>query len=42
MEQLSSNTSHTSPFDPIRHVDEDGNEYWSARGLYKFLGYSEG
>src|SRR5215470_17726095 len=31
---------HTSPFDAIRHVDEDGNEYWSARELYKLLGYS--
>ncbi len=20
----------TSPFDAIRHVDEQGNEYWSA------------
>ena len=41
MEQLPSNTSHTSPFDSIRHEDEDGNEYWSARELYKILGYSE-
>jgi DNA-damage-inducible protein D len=30
----------TSPFDAIRHVDERGNEYWSARELYKMLGYS--
>ena len=30
----------TSPFDAIRHVDEQGNEYWSARELYKLLGYS--
>ncbi len=29
-----------SPFDAIRRVDEDGNEYWSARELYKLLGYS--
>ncbi len=41
MEQLPSDTSHTSPFDSIRHIDEDGNEYWSARELYKILGYSE-
>ncbi len=40
MDQLSSNTPHTSPFDSIRHVDEDGNEYWSARELGKILGYS--
>jgi DNA-damage-inducible protein D len=32
---------HTSPFDAIRRVDEDGNEYWSARELYKILGYTE-
>ncbi len=31
---------HTSPFDGIRHVDEQGKEYWSARELYKLLGYS--
>jgi len=30
---------HTSPFDAIRRVDEDGNEYWSARALAKVLGY---
>ncbi len=33
-------TSHTSPFDAICHIDEQGNEYWSARELYKLLGYS--
>lgn len=33
-------TPHTSPFDAIRHEDEQGNEYWSARELYKLLGYS--
>lgn len=33
-------TSGASPFDAIRHVDEQGNEYWSARELYKLLGYS--
>lgn len=33
-------TPHTSPFDAIRHIDEQGNEYWSARELYKLLGYS--
>jgi DNA-damage-inducible protein D len=35
-----SQTPHTSPFDAIRRVDEHGNEYWSARELYKLLGYS--
>ena len=31
---------HTSPFDGIRHEDEHGKEFWSARELYKLLGYS--
>lgn len=31
---------HISPFDAIRRTDEQGNEYWSARELYKLLGYS--
>ena len=31
---------HTSPFNAIRHEDELGKEYWSARELYKLLGYS--
>ena len=31
---------HTSPFDGIRHEDERGKEFWSARELYKLLGYS--
>ncbi len=34
-------TPHTSPFDAIRHLAEDGSEYWSARELYKVLGYTE-
>ena len=38
MENQSNFTS--SPFDTIRRVDEQGNEYWSARELYKLLGYS--
>ena len=36
-----SQSPHVSPFDAIRKVDEHGNEYWSARELYKILGYSE-
>ena len=32
---------YTSPFDAIRHVDEQLGEYWSARELYKILGYTE-
>jgi DNA-damage-inducible protein D len=30
---------HTSPFDAIRQVDEQDNEYWSARDLQRLLGY---
>jgi len=29
----------SSPFDAIRHYDESGNEYWSARELQELLGY---
>jgi DNA-damage-inducible protein D len=35
------NPQHLSPFDAIRHVDEHLGEYWSARDLYKILGYTE-
>ena len=34
------NATHTSPFDAIRELDENRNEYWSARKLAKLLGYS--
>jgi DNA-damage-inducible protein D len=30
---------HTSPFDATRKVDEQGQEYWSARDLQRLLGY---
>jgi len=30
-----------TPFDTIRSNAEDGSEYWSARDLYKVLGYTE-
>ena len=32
--------SHLSPFEAIRRVADDGSEWWSARELYKLLGYS--
>jgi DNA-damage-inducible protein D len=38
---IMSQVPHISPFDAIRHEDENGNEYWSARELYKILGYTE-
>lgn len=28
-------------FEEIKHINEYGNEYWSARELFKFLDYSE-
>ncbi len=31
---------HTSPFEAIRQVNDDGTEYWSARDLSKILGYT--
>ena len=31
----------SSPFDGIRHVDEAGNEWWSARELMPLLGYGQ-
>lgn len=36
-----SRVPHTSPFEAIRVVAEDGSEYWSARDLSKILGYTE-
>ena len=28
-------------FEDIKHIDENGNEYWSARELQKVLGYNQ-
>ena len=28
-------------FDSIKHIDENGNEYWEARELQKVLKYKE-
>lgn len=33
------NSSQSSPFDAIRKIDEQGNEYWMARDLMTLLGY---
>lgn len=30
-----------SVFESIKHIDEDGNEYWYARELQKVLEYSK-
>ncbi|MGI6656783.1 MAG: hypothetical protein ACOX5Z_08195 [Desulfobulbus sp.] len=32
---------HHATFDGIRHLDEDGNEFWLARQLNRILEYSE-
>ena len=32
---------HNNLFEEIKHTDENGNEYWSARDLSKVLEYSE-
>ncbi|MEA5508000.1 BRO family protein, partial [Halotia wernerae UHCC 0503] len=32
--------NNSSPFDSIRHIDEQGQEYWTARELMPMLGYS--
>ena len=28
-------------FENVKHIDEDGNEYWEARELQKVLDYKE-
>jgi hypothetical protein len=33
-------STNQSPFDSIRKLDEQGNEYWSAKELAPLLGYS--
>lgn len=32
---------HGSPFDAIRHVDAQGQDYWNAKELAKLLGYRQ-
>lgn len=32
---------HHATFDDVRHVDDDGNEYWLARQLAPLLGYPQ-
>jgi hypothetical protein len=34
-------TMAQSPFDAIRKVDENGNEYWSARDMACLLEYAQ-
>ena len=39
--QEENSTSHTSLFDAIRKVDDEGREYWSARDLARLLDYTQ-
>jgi DNA-damage-inducible protein D len=39
-EQNTERRVHTSPFDAIRHQNDQYGEYWSGKELYKLLGYS--
>lgn len=42
MNTIASTQANTdSPFDQIKHVDEDGSEYWLARELMPILGYQQ-
>jgi DNA-damage-inducible protein D len=34
-------TARISPFEAIRHVDGEGQEYWSARDMARLLGYTQ-
>lgn len=36
-----SNNNYHSPFESIKQIDNDGNEYWFARDLQEILEYSE-
>lgn len=37
--QFDDKANPSSPFDAIRHYDENGTEFWKARELQKMLGY---
>ncbi|MBD2505567.1 hypothetical protein [Anabaena azotica] len=39
MELISSAPSTDSPFDQIKKIDEQGNEYWLATELLALLGW---
>lgn len=41
IDQLTPDAPHTSPFDTIKHKEEDDSKYWSVRELGKLLGYTE-
>ena len=39
-DQQSQGTTTSSPFEAIKHISDEGAEYWSARELSRVLGYS--
>ncbi|MGB3535591.1 MAG: BRO family protein [Microcoleaceae cyanobacterium] len=39
--ELATQPQVSSPFDVIRHFDEEGNEYWQGRELMKLMGYTK-
>ena len=41
LEEDTSTGSYTSPFDSIKQLDDEGNEFWYARDLQKLLEYTE-
>lgn len=40
-EDKTSTGPYTSPFDSIKQLDDEGNEFWYARDLQKLLEYTE-
>ncbi|RCJ24414.1 hypothetical protein A6770_28390 [Nostoc minutum NIES-26] len=41
MDAIINSESYSSPFDQIKHIDSDGQEYWLARELMPILGYQQ-
>jgi DNA-damage-inducible protein D len=41
MDAITVGESNTSPFDHIKQIDTNGNEYWLARDLMPILGYKQ-
>jgi len=41
MEEEDLQQPHTSPFDAIRRYNDELGEHWSARDLYRILGYTQ-
>ena len=39
--EIVDNTINNSTFESIKHIDENGNEYWEARELMLALDYTK-